>query len=119
MIDNSEELFNVLLRRNFRHLLKSNHSIFSHGHVLEACGWDASGNMTEELLNGLLDVKEVAKSNLEGEQEILNQQLLNSLLTHLIHSKKDFASHLTVKWVWELLVLLVNLQCRMELELRK
>ena len=68
-IDDPTEIFDVLLRRNFHHLLRSQHSIFSRGKVLEACGWYAEGDGATELLKGTMNTQDISKEYTEFPRE--------------------------------------------------
>ena len=67
--NNPRDIFNVLLRRNFNHLLRSKHSIFSRGPVLDKCGWFAEGDGVEELLQGRSDTETMSKKYPEFQKE--------------------------------------------------
>ena len=55
-ITDSTDMFNVLLKRNFKHLLQSNDSMFSTGPMLDTCGWYGDDEGMEKVLRGLLNV---------------------------------------------------------------
>ena len=59
-IENPDDIFNVLLRRNYHHLLRSQHSIFSKGKVLDQCGWYAEREGIEGLLSGTMDTEDLS-----------------------------------------------------------
>ncbi len=54
-IDDPKDIFDVLLRRNYRHLRQSDNSVFSQPPVLDHCGWFAEHEGVQQLLDGLLD----------------------------------------------------------------
>ena len=58
-ISDSTEMFNILLKRNFKHLLQSNDSMFTTGSMLETCGWYGDDEGMEKVLKGLLDVEKI------------------------------------------------------------
>ena len=60
-ITDSNQMFNFLLQRNFKHLMQSKESMFTNGPLLEKCGWTGEEEGMEELLQGLLDVNELSK----------------------------------------------------------
>ena len=61
-ISDSDTMFDVLLRKNFNHLLLSQSSMFSKGPILDKCGWYGEEQGIEDLLNGLLDCEEMGKA---------------------------------------------------------
>ena len=60
-IGDAATMFDILLRKNFNHLLLSQHSMFSKGPVLEKCGWYGEGDGIDNILNGMIDCEEVGK----------------------------------------------------------
>ena len=61
-IHDSNLMFNFLLEKNFKHLLQSKDSMFSHGPILEKCGWYGEGEGMENILQGILNVDDLASS---------------------------------------------------------
>ena len=55
-VTDSKTMFNILLKRNFRHLIQSNDSMFTKGPILDLCGWYGNEDGMEEILQGMLDV---------------------------------------------------------------
>ena len=51
-VDEPSQVFNILLRQNFRQLLKSKDSIFSQGELQGKIGWNAETEFVNELLQG-------------------------------------------------------------------
>ena len=61
-VGDAATMFDILLRKNYNHLLLSQHSMFSKGPILDKCGWYGEGKGIEEILNGMLDCDEIGKS---------------------------------------------------------
>ena len=61
-IGDSDIMFDVLLRRNFNHLLLSKSSMFSKGPILDKCGWYGEESGITDLLSGALDCEELGKA---------------------------------------------------------
>ena len=59
-VHDSKVMFNILLKRNFKHLRQSKDSMFAKGPILENCGWYGEGEGMEKILEGMLNVEEVA-----------------------------------------------------------
>ena len=59
-ITDSKQMFNILLKRNFNHLMQSKEAMFTNGPLLEKCGWYGEEDGMEDLLEGLLDVENIA-----------------------------------------------------------
>ena len=51
-VDDPKQIFNILLRQNFRQLLKSEKAISNHGEYLEKIGWNAEKDFVQNLLQG-------------------------------------------------------------------
>ena len=67
-VGDPEIMFDILLRKNFDHLLLSQSSMFSKGPILDKCGWYREEQGIEDLvLNGMLDCEEIGNhiQNLE------------------------------------------------------
>ena len=60
-INDSTTMFNLLLKRNFKHLMQSQDSMFTNGPILDMCGWYGEGEGMEILLRGLDDVDNIKK----------------------------------------------------------
>ncbi len=60
-VDNPEDIFDILLRRNARVLLQSRSSIFSRGPLLDMCGWFAESDGVEDLLQGTLNTTDISQ----------------------------------------------------------
>ena len=58
-ITDSNTMFNILLKRNFRHLLQSNESMFTKGPLLDLCGWYGKEEGMESILQGMLDTTKI------------------------------------------------------------
>ena len=58
-INDSNQMFNVLLQRNFNHLVQSNESMFTTGSMLDRCGWYGNEEGMESVLQGLLNEEEI------------------------------------------------------------
>ena len=54
-VDDPDSQHAILLRQNAKHLARSNASMFAHGPVLDAVGWDAMGPEIQNLLEGAID----------------------------------------------------------------
>ena len=52
-VDNPIDIFNTLLRQNFKQLLKSDISEFSKGHLKDKIGWNAETDYVSNLLDGV------------------------------------------------------------------
>ena len=52
-VEDPTEIFNILLRQNFRQLKKSKNSIFTKGKLREKIGWNAEKEYVNELLTGI------------------------------------------------------------------
>ena len=61
-ITDSNQMFNILLKRNFNHLMQSKNSMFSKGPLLDLCGWYGNEEGMEAILKGLIDVEDMATS---------------------------------------------------------
>ena len=61
-ISDSDTMFDVLLQKNFNHLLLWQSSMFSKGPILDKCGWYGEEKGIEELLNGVLDCEKMGKA---------------------------------------------------------
>ena len=61
-ISDSKQMFNILLKRNFNHLMQSNNSMFSNGPLLEECGWYGKEEGMEKILKGQTNVEEMASN---------------------------------------------------------
>lgn len=60
-VHDTEQLFDILLRRNFRHLLMSKHSLFSRGSIGAAVGWEAEGEACiSQLLAGTFSTEKIS-----------------------------------------------------------
>ena len=57
----SQTMFNILLKRNFNHLLQSQDSMFSNGPMLDKCGWYGNDEGMEEVLKGVLNAETMAR----------------------------------------------------------
>ena len=68
-LEDPKDIFNVLLRRNYRHLRQSDQSILSRGPVLEKCGWYAENEGVEEMLSGILDTVNLSEDYQEFPKE--------------------------------------------------
>ena len=68
-ITDSNLMFNLLLKRNFNHLMQSKDAMFTQGPLLEQCGWYGEEEGMESLLRGMLDVNELAKEYPQYGQE--------------------------------------------------
>ena len=60
-ISDSKVMFDILLRKNFDHLLLSKSSMFSRGPLLDKCGWYGEQNGIQEILTGMMDCEEMGK----------------------------------------------------------
>ena len=60
-INDSKLMFNLLLLRNFKHLMQSKNSMFTTGPVMDMCVWYGEGEGMEELLRGTFDIDNIAK----------------------------------------------------------
>ena len=60
-ITDSNQMFNILLQRNFNHLVQSNDSMFTTGPMLERCGWYGNEEGMETVLQGLLNEEDIKK----------------------------------------------------------
>ena len=60
-INDSKLMFNFLLKRNFRHLMQSDNSMFTQGPVKDMCGWYGEGEGMEDLLRGTVDIDNISK----------------------------------------------------------
>ena len=58
-ITDSTTMFNILLKRNFNHLIQSNDSMFTKGMLLDKCGWYGKEEGMEEILQGMLNAEEI------------------------------------------------------------
>ena len=56
-ITESNTIFNILLKRNYRHLLQSNESMFTNGPILDQVGWYGNEEGMEKILRGLLSAE--------------------------------------------------------------
>ena len=65
-IEDPTDIFNVLLRQNFRQLKKSVNSIFTNGLLREKVGWNAEKRYVEELLKGISKEKIIEEYNASG-----------------------------------------------------
>lgn len=74
-VDNPCDMFNILLRQNFRHLMKSENSIFTKGKLADDVGRNAENKIVEDILNGI-DKEKIIKDYSDG----------NSILTHFIEA---------------------------------
>ena len=68
-VHDKQTMFDILLRRNFDQLRQSRSSMFSHGPLLDKCGWYGEGTGIDELLEGLIDADEMGKQYPEFGQE--------------------------------------------------
>ena len=59
-ITDSKLMFNLLLKRNFNHLMQSQEAMFTTGPLLDACGWYGEQGGMEKILEGMLDVENTA-----------------------------------------------------------
>ena len=64
-----QTMFDILLRQIFDQLRQSRSSMFSHGPLLEKCGWYGEGTGIDELLEGMIDADEMGKHYPEFGQE--------------------------------------------------
>ena len=76
-IHDSKTMFNLLLKRNYNHLRQSKESMFAKGPILEKCGWYGEEDGMEKILEGMLNVKELALAYPEFGQE--GEAFLNAL----------------------------------------
>ena len=60
-INDSNTMFNVLLKRNYKHLLQSNESMFAKGTLLERVGWYGDDEGMETILRGMLNVENMGE----------------------------------------------------------
>ena len=60
-VTDSNQMFNILLQRNFNHLVQSNDSMFTKGTMLDRCGWHGNDEGMESVLQGLLNEDEIKK----------------------------------------------------------
>ena len=68
-LEDPKDIFDVLLRRNYRHLRQSEKSILSRGPLLDKCGWFAEDEGVEAILSGLLDTDTLSKEYHEFPRE--------------------------------------------------
>ena len=68
-ITDSNKMFNILLQRNFRHLLQSKDSMFTNGPMLDLCGWYGKEEGMETILRGMLDVETIKEDYPQFGQE--------------------------------------------------
>ena len=61
-ITDSKLMFNLLLKRNFNHLMQSQEAMFTTGPLLQECGWYGEGEGMDKILEGMLDVKSISKA---------------------------------------------------------
>ena len=66
-VDDPIDIFNILLRQNYRHLLKSQKSIFTTKHVREKIGWNAENEIVESILQGI-DNDKIYKDLANGDE---------------------------------------------------
>ena len=52
-MDDPKEVFNILLRQNYQHLLKSKESVFSSGKLNQALGNELENKIEDDILQGL------------------------------------------------------------------
>ena len=60
-ITDSSTMFNILLKRNYKHLIQSNESMFTKGPLLDMVGWYGNEEGMETILSGLLDYENIGK----------------------------------------------------------
>ena len=60
-VTDSTLMFNLLLKRNFKHLMQSKESMFTNGPILDTCGWYGEGEGMEDLLRGSVNTGLMAK----------------------------------------------------------
>jgi hypothetical protein len=60
-VTDSTTMFNILLKRNFEHLMQSKSSMFTTGKVLDMCGWYGEEEGMEDILRGVIDHDLIAK----------------------------------------------------------
>ena len=92
-IHDSKTMFNILLKRNYQHLRQSKDSMFAKGPILENCGWYGEEEGMEKILEGMLNVNEMAKEYPEFGQE--GVAFLNALR---YRKDKDGKKAVPFKW---------------------
>ena len=58
-ITDSNTMFNILLQRNYKHLLQSNESMFTKGPLLDRVGWYGDDEGMESILRGMLKAEDM------------------------------------------------------------
>ena len=76
-IHDSKTMFNLLLKRNYKHLRQSKDSMFAKGPILEKCGWYGEEDGMDKILQGMIDAKELASAYPEYGEE--GEAFLNAL----------------------------------------
>ena len=68
-VNDTDMINDLLLRRNYKHLLLSKASMFTRGSMLDKVGWYGEEDGINELLEGVIDCREVSKEYPEFGQE--------------------------------------------------
>ena len=80
-VTDTEMINNLLLQRNYKHLLLSKSSMFARGDLLDKVGWYGEQDGINELLDGVIDCKKMSKEypefGVEGEQFLKALRLPN------------------------------------------
>ena len=86
-VNTSEEMFNVLLRQNFRHLMKSKDSMFSKGSVLDKIGWYAEKDGAQSILEGTCNAKALTTEYPEFGNEA--EEFINAIKYSEVNGKSN------------------------------
>ena len=84
-VNTPEEMFNVLLRQNFTHLLKSKESMFSKGPVLDSIRWYAEKEGAQSILEGTCNSMEMAAKYPEFGEEA--EEFINAIKYNKVDRK--------------------------------
>ena len=60
-VEDQNQMFDILLRQNFRHLLKSSKSLFTQGELIEKIGVHAENEFVDLLLNGTAKYEDILR----------------------------------------------------------
>ena len=62
-----QQVFNILLRQNYRHLLKSENSIFTKSILMQKIGYEAEHEIVEDILKGYnIEIMKIHENNNYG-----------------------------------------------------